>query len=88
MRILLQKKQQNFFTIWAQKEAFIKAVGEGLHYPLDKFVVPAVSNKPFVIDCKKQKWHLFNLKIDQAGAAICCFDKPDIIRHYSYHQHL
>jgi 4'-phosphopantetheinyl transferase len=61
-----------FLNCWTRKEAFIKAVGEGLSYPLADFSVSiSPGSEPGILWIKKninevKEWTLYNIKTDQS----------------------
>lgn len=68
--ILNVKKEDlsaSFFRCWTRKEAFIKALGDGLNFPLDLFAVNFAADKTpellhtFWDEDEKERWQLFNI---------------------------
>jgi len=60
-------RTQAFFHCWTRKEAFIKAVGEGLSYPLNQFTVAFTpEDPPALLEIRgsvteARRWALFEL---------------------------
>ncbi len=71
-----QDRRAAFFRCWTRKEAFIKAIGEGLSHPLDRFDVTLTPDRPPVIltingePVDTTAWSLFHLEptADYIGA--------------------
>lgn len=60
-----------FFNCWTRKEAFIKATGDGLSFPLNKFEVSLTADEPATLlathwDAKERdKWSLFDVAMGE-----------------------
>ncbi|HEX2204046.1 MAG TPA: 4'-phosphopantetheinyl transferase superfamily protein [Longimicrobium sp.] len=85
-------RDRAFFTCWTRKEAFIKAVGEGLSMPLDRFDVTLVPGEPARLlrtrgdPAEAERWTLRELDpgpgwlaalcVEGAGWSLRLFDHP------------
>ncbi len=64
----LGQKHEAFFRCWTRKEAFIKALGEGLSHPLDQFDVSLAPSVPAQLlatrpDAKEaRRWRIWDLQ--------------------------
>jgi len=69
------QRTQGFFNCWTRKEAYIKALGQGLSHPLDSFTVSLAPGEPArLISTDKDpraaaRWSIVNLKPFQGYAA-------------------
>lgn len=80
-----------FFNIWSKKEAFIKAIGTGLTYPLDAFDVSLDTLEKKALTRIKnstkeaQKWNLFSIKtFNNYAGAIAYKGKAKQIHYYNF----
>lgn len=63
-------RRQMFFRLWARKEAYIKARGEGLSIPLDRFcVAPGLREEKTLVGEGAPPWFVTDLAADPAYAA-------------------
>ena len=76
-------QREAFFIFWTRKEAFIKATGEGLSLPLNRFEVSLVPAKPIVLlsangDHQETfRWSLQPLAAGSGYAAALCVEGHD-----------
>jgi len=71
----MDQRTIGFFNCWSRKEAFIKAKGMGLSYPLDRFTVSLAPGEPpalLKVDEDEQevgRWKMYELKPGTGYAA-------------------
>ncbi len=76
VRLSQEQQHRGFFNGWTRKEAFIKALGDGLFYPLNRFVVSLTPEQPAKVisidgdEQAAQAWTLaeFTPKTNYVGA--------------------
>jgi 4'-phosphopantetheinyl transferase len=80
-----------FFAIWSKKEAFIKAIGTGLTFPLESFDVSlAISEKKALTRlnnsfAEAKEWNLFSIEtFKNFKAAIAYKGKAKEIHYFNY----
>ncbi len=80
MGSILKSKNElrSFYSLWTKKESFLKAIGTGLHVPLNK--VQVAGNK---IKWEKREWFLMELNFDENYCTHICADiaKPALELH-------
>lgn len=79
------KRLEAFYLCWTRKEAFIKAIGEGISFPLQQFDVTLVPGEParlLSVDGSSEKakrWSMHNLTIAEGYAAALVIEGSDCI---------
>jgi 4'-phosphopantetheinyl transferase len=78
----LARDQQlfGFYTIWTRKEAFVKAIGHGLSYPLDAFSTGRTDQPPLlqVGDMPRKDWTMADLAPAAGYAGALAIGRPDM----------
>jgi 4'-phosphopantetheinyl transferase len=76
------EREPAFFACWTRKEAFIKALGDGLSYPLDAFTVSFTAGAPArFVEIRGEpataaRWTLAALDVGAGYAAAVAVDGP------------
>lgn len=84
-------RSKAFFNCWTRKEAYIKARGDGLHFPLNRFSISInPDDPPVLIDVKdepleKDRWHFHEFKVnDEYCSVIAIEDKKIVFRYFQW----
>jgi 4'-phosphopantetheinyl transferase len=80
-----------FFTCWTRKEAYLKATGDGVGVPLDRFDVSVIpGSKPRLLRVEDapeetKRWHFHALPLPTDYIGVVAHEGPiEAVRHYLF----
>jgi 4'-phosphopantetheinyl transferase len=72
-------RAEGFYLCWTRKEAYIKAIGEGLHIPLESFHVSLTPGQPERLEsADSSRWGMRSLYPDPLYAGALVFEGQDL----------
>lgn len=89
-QITADKKEAAFFQLWTCKEAFIKAIGEGLSFPLHDFDIALDKETPSICQIKGDKsaasaWSILSISTHaQYAAALAIKTRVDYLHTWEF----
>lgn len=80
-----------FYKIWTRKEAYVKAIGEGISHSLDNFSVSTASGKSAIlIDASQSKlnndWFIYDVPLEEDYQAALAIQYNNILMRQWYWQ--
>jgi 4'-phosphopantetheinyl transferase len=87
------QRTKAFFNCWSRKEAYIKAIGMGVSYPLDGFTVsltPDAEPALLRVDAdvtEATRWKMYELDVAEGYAAALIVEKPPVsLRRFQWNE--
>jgi 4'-phosphopantetheinyl transferase len=84
-------KEQIFFDCWTRKEAFVKAIGCGLSFPLDRFSVSISPDQPATLLYIKndsqaiERWFMQSFDVGPRSSSALVFEgRNAIVKHFEW----
>jgi 4'-phosphopantetheinyl transferase len=81
----VDQRVKGFFNCWSRKESYIKALGMGVSFPLDRFTVSlAPGDAPALLkvdddDREPERWKMYELLPGDGYAAALIVERPPVI---------
>jgi 4'-phosphopantetheinyl transferase len=92
-RVPINQRTEAFFNCWSRKEAYIKAIGMGVSYPLDGFTVslaPEAAPALLRVDAdatEAARWKMYKLDAAEGYAAALIIENPPVsLRQFQWNE--